>query len=149
MIQRKRRRIKYRQHYHYAPLAVVQTVQSQLCVTAPSWQTARATHGQQLLHCVYAISAVSIKYSSVISMFSVPVSHTKFTLAHHLPWSCKLVLSCSSSHGFQSSCSRGDSSSEDHIADPSPLPKHGGSSAWKSQPTLTHLERGKEEKRKP
>lgn len=53
----------------------MQTVQSQLCVTAPSWQTARATHGQQLPHCVYAISAVSIKYSSVISVFSVFVFH--------------------------------------------------------------------------
>lgn len=37
--------------HHCVPLTVVQTVQSQFCVTAPSWQTAGTTHGQQLLHC--------------------------------------------------------------------------------------------------
>lgn len=69
------------------------------------------------------------------------VKKKSFILVCHLPRSCKLVLSSSSSHGFQSNCSQGDSSFGDHTSSPLPRAKHGGSSAWKSGPTLTYLER--------
>lgn len=53
-------------------------------------------------------------------------------------------MSSRSCHGFQSNCSRGDSSSALHLNVPSLVRADGGSSAWNSSPTLTHLERQKE-----
>lgn len=93
-------------------------------------------------------TAESFKCFQFLSAITTHLVLPHTTWVHHLPWSCKLVLSCSSSHGFQSSCSRGDSPSDEHIPGPSLLSRHGGSSAWKSQPTLMYLERGKEGKRK-
>lgn len=59
-----------------------------------------------------------------------------------LPLSCMCVLCCSSSHGFQSSSSRGDSSSGDQAIDHSFSATQGERSAWKSGPTFTHLRKG-------